>query len=99
MAVVAVTSQTARVPAGPYWMQTFRATIAGADAADEWIVTGFKNIIMVVGDAVLGATEGAKTNNYVKNAQGTGVAAGTNPGDLGIETELAADLEVTILGQ
>jgi len=99
MAVIVPDSQTARIPVGPHWMQTFRVTIGAADADDEWIVTGFKNIIAVVGDAVLGATEGAKTNNYVKNAQGTAATAGANPGDLAIETELAADIEVTILGQ
>jgi hypothetical protein len=38
--------------------------------------------------------------NFVLNAQGTGVAAGTNLGDLGIESSKASTvLEVTVIGR
>ena len=37
--------------------------------------------------------------NFVLNAQGTGVAAGTNLGDLGVELSAAATLQVTVFGK
>jgi len=98
MAVLAVTSSTARVPVGPYWMQTFRVT-TGAASAVEYFVTGFSNVITVVGDAILGITAGAGTSNYILNAQATSGTAGDYPGDLAIETTAGFDMEVTVLGQ
>ena len=97
MAELDVTSSTAKIPAGPYWMQTFRCT-TGAGSAAEYITTGFSWIHFVVGDAILGAVEGDKTNNYVPNAAGTGETEGSTKGALGIETEAAKSIEVTVLG-
>lgn len=100
MAVVASTKQTSRIPVGDRVMQTFRTSALGDNAADEWIATGLSLIDAVVGFAALGTAPFTHAPTFVKNAQGTGVTAGTNPGDLGIEVEAAADnvIEVTVIG-
>jgi len=98
MAVTAVNARTARIPAGPYWMQTFMVTTSAADQTGEYFVTGFENIVAVIGDALMSDTASAKTTNYVKNARGTAGTAGDYPGDLGIEAEVGDDFEVTVLG-
>ncbi len=97
MAALTTTVATLRLPVGNLYMQTFRAT-AGAAAADEWIATGFSFIEAVVGHAVYGATDLGM--NFQKNARGTGVTEGTNPGDLGCEQVTGSALfEVTVLGR
>ena len=101
MAVVAHTKTTKRLPVGDRVQQTFRTSALGTAAADEWIATGLSFIEAVVGFAVLGATTSTVALAFEKNAQGTGVAGGTNPGDLGIETTDAGinDVEVTVIGR
>jgi len=98
MAVLAVASRSARIPAGPYWMQSFITTTTAGAQDDEWIVTGFENVVAVLGDAVIGATAGTETNNYEKNQEGTAAAATAGFGLLGIETQAALTVEVTVLG-
>ena len=97
MAVLAITSKSARIPLGPYWMQAFRVT-CGDTASDEWIVTGFSDVKAVVGSVIIGATEEADTNCFLRNAQGTGAAA-TSGGCLGIQVGAALPIEVTVLGK
>lgn len=77
-------------------MQTFRAT-PGVASATEWIATGLSDVIAVVGFAPLGTT--LASMNFVKNAQGTGVAENTNRGDLGVESSAAIEFEVTVIGR
>lgn len=95
MAVLTATKIGDRRHDGRYVKQTFRVT-TGVAAADEWIATGFKQIVTVEGPFVHGAaTSGI---NFVKNARGTGVAENTNAGDLGVEAAAAVVVEVTVVG-
>jgi len=50
----------------------------------------------VVGATVNGTASTAV--NVVKNAKGTGVAAGTDMGFVGVETAASATVEVTVIG-
>lgn len=87
-----------RVPLGAgHYLKRFTFTVANTAAADEWIVTGFATIIGVYGSiGVRGPTKGS--TNYVLNAQGTGQTAGTTPGVLGVESDVAAVHEVVVIG-
>lgn len=100
MAVLTVTEVTDRLPVGNLVQKTFRTSALGTAAADEWIATGLSWIKAVVGLVVIGATTSTVSLSVTKNAQGTGVAEGTNAGDLGIEsTDAGIDVvEVTVLG-
>ncbi len=95
MAALSQTKVGFRTPVGSYVEQTFKVT-TGAGAADEWIATGFKKIIAVVGVAIIGTAGAAATMVFQKNARGTGVSEDTNPGDLGIENASAVAVEVTV---
>jgi len=98
MAVLAIASETARMPMGPYWMKSFVVTTVTAGAqSDEWIVTGFTDIKAVVGSVITGPTEDIDTNCFLRNAEGTGAAA-TSGGSLGIQVGAALPIEVTVLG-
>jgi len=97
MAVLTITSRSAKMPMGPYWMQTFGVTAANPAASDEWIVTGFNNVVAVVGSVITGATEDIDTNCFLRNAEGTGAAA-TSGGSLGVQVGAALPIEVTVLG-
>ena len=100
MAVLGITKVTARIPVGNRVMQTFRTSALGTGSATEWIATGFSSIDAIVGQAVLGTSGDVITPNFVINAQGTGVAAGVNPGDLGLEVSEAGTnaVLVTVIG-
>jgi len=84
-------------PSGRYFEQTYEIVVANSASATEWIATGFGTIVAIVGHAVLGTTD--RGCSFVRNAQGTGVTAGDNPGDLGIEATGAATVSVTVLGR
>lgn len=90
-------TEVQRVPAGRFWDKTFRVTTGAAQATD-WIVTGFTSIDTVVGFIVHGTTPLDTGTTFELNARGTGVAEDTNHGDLGIETEAAEDVTVTVRG-
>lgn len=100
MAALTRTELVKRFTLGDRVLQTFRATSGGgANAADEWIDTGLSFIDAVVGVSVIGTATGV-THAVVKNANGTGVTAGTNPGNLGVEFSGAtATFEVTVIGR
>lgn len=106
MAVLAHTEVTKRLPIGDRVLQVFRVT-PGAAAADEWIATGLSWIDAVLGVTVKGTTPWADVStsadpvgyNAVYNAQGTGVAEGTNAGDLGIEIPTSKTVDVTVIGR
>lgn len=93
MAVVTATALTSKIPAGPHWMQVFSAN-GGAGAADEWIETGFGEIlaafIVTTGDTV-------DTHNVLVNAQGTG-AAQTSGGSVGFETVAGEAVAILVIG-
>jgi hypothetical protein len=104
MAAVSATEITTRQPVGDLFLVTVRTSALGDNAADEWIAAASLRlswIVAVIGVVPIGAAPFANTPSFMKNAQGTGVAEGTNAGDLGIEVEAAADniLEVTVLGR
>lgn len=42
-----------RVPVGRYWEQTFQVTLPGGSNLDEWIDTGFDEVVTVVGCIVI----------------------------------------------
>ena len=76
-------------------------TLAAASAT-EWLATDLLRIEAVIGNPVLQGTTALASSEYVMvlNAQGTGVAAETNLGDLGIELTAgtAIDQIVTVIG-
>jgi hypothetical protein len=102
-ALTTVSKVGGRIPVGSFFQQTLRVVSAtGVASAAEWITKaqiGLDSIVAVVGHATLGITDVGC--NFVMNAQGTGVAEGTNKGDLGVETTAALtnNLLVTVLGK
>ena len=100
MAVIASTEIGRRLPHGTEQVRTYSLDAAtGVAAADEFINTGMSNIVAVVGWYDDGTAGTADAPAFVLNAEGTGVAAGTNPGALGIETATAHPaLRVTVRG-
>ncbi len=81
-----------------YVTQTYSVTPGGPGRALEWFVTGYSSIVTVVGHAAQGTT--VDRFNFIKNARGTGVAEGTNPGDLGVEGFVGSiPVEVTVFAQ
>lgn len=102
MAVLTATIVGDRLPQGRYIQQTVRVT-PGAGAADEWIAAadlGMSEVVAVLGVVPIGATPSLVLPSFTKNARGTGVAEGTNLGDLGIEdTAGSVVMEVTVLGK
>lgn len=97
MAALTPTFISGKRPSGRFFEVTFSVPVANSAAADEWVSTGLHEILAVVGHAVQGATD--RGVNFVINAQGTGVTAGTNLGDLGIEGTGAATVHVTVIGR
>jgi len=82
-----------------YVTQTYRVT-TGAAQDDEYIVTGYSDIVAVVGCVQIDAAASeTQVPFFVKNARGTSIAADTNAGDLGIEQLLASTYEVTVFCQ
>jgi hypothetical protein len=102
-ALATITKIGGRVPRGQYFEQTVRVGGAtGVASATEWIAKadiGLSLILGVTGFTVLGDT--LTDVNFVMNAQGTGVAEGTNGGDLGVESSaaLSNELLVTVFGK
>lgn len=84
---------------GGLWMVCVRV-LTGANQAAEWIGAediGLSDIISVK-TQVVGATTGI-TTSYMANARGTGVAEGTNKGDVGIEASASAVVDCQIIGR
>lgn len=97
MAVLTATKVGDATPYGRYYAQTFSVVVANAAAADEWIATGFRKIITVLGIIRNGTAVGANLPAIVKNANGTGQSADSTMGSLGLEAD-AATYEVTVVG-
>jgi hypothetical protein len=103
MAAIAGTVVVGRQPLGQYELVVIRTSAIGTAAADEWVAAatiGCSYIRAIIGSVVIGATTSTVGGgSFMKNAQGTGVAEGTNPGDLGVESTDAAInvLEITLL--
>lgn len=102
MAALTPTNLTELQPLGEYMIRTFTVT-PGAGAADEWVAgsaIGFGELVAVLGVVTVGTAPNPTLPSIVLNARGTGVAAGTNPGDLGIEdTAGSIAFQVTVLGK
>lgn len=101
MAVLTTSRVGERLNLGSYVMMTIRTSAIGTAQAAEWVVTGLGWIDAVIGVVVIGATTSATALSVQLNARGTGVAEGTNPGDLGIETATAGTnvVEITVVGR
>ena len=101
MAALGVIQESARIPLGNRVMVSFQVNgTIGTTQAAEWIATGLSSIDCVVGTAVHGADPDDKALGLQLNARGTGVAAGVNPGDLGITVSEAGTNNpcVTVIG-
>lgn len=98
MAVLTATALTSKVPYGEYFARTFSVAVANANAADEWIVTGFSKVITVTGVIKNGTAVGASLPAIVKNAAGTGQSADSTMGALAIEGDIAT-YEITVVGR
>jgi len=101
MAALTRTEIVKRFPLGDRSLRTIRATSgAGANPADEYIVTGLSYIDAIVGWAVVGTDPTTAPAVFKKNARGTGVTEGTNRGDLGVEFGgTGIVFEVTVIGR
>lgn len=84
----AVVTLTARVPGTVGNALTLAASSTGATVGGATFSGGL--------DANAAVNVGS---NFVLDAQGTGVTAGTNPGDLGVELSSAATIQVTVFGR
>ena len=96
MAALTATQIGDRIPIGNEFEYTYSVPVANAAAADEWFVTRFSKILSAT-TQVLGTTD--RGVNVVLNASGTGVAADTNAGNLGIEATGAATVIVRVRGR
>jgi hypothetical protein len=100
MAALARTDVHRPLPVGDRMQRTFRVTVSNLAAADEWVPTGLSFIDAIIGWAAIGQAGIPDAPVFRKNAQGTGVAEGTNGGDLAIEVvTTAGTFEVTVLGK
>jgi len=86
-----------RNPTGGKVTKTFRAT-TGANADDEYIVTGLSKIDTILGWSPIGTTPAALTIVFVKNARGANIGEDVNAGDLGVKSTGALAFEVTVIG-
>ena len=88
-----------RLPLGDKFLVIGRSGTTGAGAADEWIPAAALGLNQIEEAWVqtIGAT--ATLTAVVPNAQGTGVAEGTNPGDVGVESSAGAALAVFAIGK
>lgn len=98
MAAIAIT-ETFKLPVGNLWMVGGQTAALSGGAADEWLARNDLGLDEILGGTIcpLGATKGSV--NVVFNAQGTGVAAGTNKGDFGIESDVAAAHFFLVIGR
>jgi hypothetical protein len=87
-------------PLGDRMVRTIRFTIANANAADEWIVTGLSWVDAVLGIIVTGTGVENDVPTYLRNCQGTGQTEDTQAdgGKLAIEGA-AGTWEVTVIGK
>ena len=99
MAELSVTRIGDRRPCGNLFAQVFKVTLSNSSAGSDWFPTDFENIVAVRSCIGTGST-GRFVANIIKNARGTDVAEGTNPGDLGIEILVGVDAPsyITVLG-
>jgi hypothetical protein len=102
MAVVAATKKF-RVNAGNKWIEGWDVTgNLAADAEDEWVATTLQTVDLAWftprGNLADSPVAGLSVTTAVQlNAQGTGVAEGTNPGDVGIEVGAALTTDGCLL--
>lgn len=99
MAALAVTVIGDRLPQGRYVEQTVRVTTT-ASSTTEWISKeslSMREIVTCFGNIVNGTAVAAELA-FTKNAQGFAATEGDNPGDLGVQTTGAEDVEVTVRG-
>lgn len=73
-----------------------RGTAGGADATDEWLVSGLHKIQALIGGSELGAAPA--TVNFVLNAEGTAATEDANPGALAVEAAGANVITATVIG-
>lgn len=107
MAALTPSKITTLIEANGYVIRSFTVAVTSNASDTEWIATGLATIDAVVGWAYRGtaapataASAAVQAPVFVKNAQGTGVTAGTNHGDLGIEVlSVNMTVEVTVLGR
>lgn len=83
-----------------YVDRAFRVVVPGADATDEWVVTGLSRIVCVLGVTSAALATGPTVPPITRcNAQGTGVAEGTTPGALGIAcTDVGLAWDIVVRG-
>ena len=96
MAVITATQIGKRQPVGDQFEYVYLVPVSNTAAADEWIDTPFQTILSAFTQVNTTSDRGV---NIVLNARGTGVAAGTNGGDLGIEATAATNVLVTVRGR
>jgi hypothetical protein len=107
VAALTPTFLTGKLPVGHKVDRTFRVSVTSNAAADEWVDTGLTFIDAIVGWAYIGQAAPTQAGAaalevpvFRKNAQGTGVAEGTNPGDLAIEVASGdVTIEITVRGK
>ncbi len=107
MAALTPTYKTGKLPVGHKVVRTIRASITSDAAADEWIDTGLTELDGIIGWAFIGQVAPTQAGAaalevpvFRLNAQGTGVAEGTNGGDLAVEIASGdVTIEVTVIGK
>jgi hypothetical protein len=95
MAALSATKKGDRIAAGRYWEQTYEVALTGSAPADEWIVTGYDEVIAVRGIVAVGTAGVADWPAIQMNKLGTGGA--TSNGALGLESIAAQTVQVTLL--
>jgi hypothetical protein len=71
----------------------------GTGAADEWISKSVLGLSRIISAQVVNNGSGSVSRvNIVLNAQGTGQAEGSSPGDLGIENTIGNSITFIVYG-
>ena len=87
-----------RVPVGRYWEQTFQVVLPGGAALDEWIDTGFDEIVTVVGCIViLSSISDPEFPLFSLNT--AGIEEPPAPGALGIASSSEETVHITVRGK
>jgi hypothetical protein len=101
MAAIALLQPAKKVPFGNGWLVTGVTQTVGANQTTEWITAASLGLRRIISAQVTSGRAAVATRvSAALNAQGTGVAEGTNLGDLGIRaTSAAVGLNFIVFGE
>lgn len=86
------------MPIGRYWEQTFQVTLPGGGNLDEWIDTGFDEVMTVVGCIVI-LSSTSDTEYPLFSLNTAGIAEPPAPGALGMRAVTEETVHIAVRGK